>query len=692
MALGSELTVTTQWPLHESIVLLHADKSALSSSMLEIVASEAPSTTVCVIVSRSFNAWRLLLPFGCCRRSRKVSLKTSTMLTVSCCWAPDANMVRHDLCRRPESESCGSPNIVSYLPLPLWPYARMTPFCPADAPFTTNSPQVLYISVTSDPGGKTRSKLKAKVWSGRLVNVVSTPRPSAVKLARKLSLPATDPRTSALLLNKAKTLKDIPAILELTEWEVVQSSTKPSVRHRSAADRAIFSLALLVKNFELSDGPAPSSSIVPQVLEVRTEMGAGGEASSQRRKDFVYRDQAEPHATRKTEILKKYPEIKQLMGHEPLTKYIVAATVALQVGMAVMTLSWSWPAYLAAVYVVGATANHSLFLAIHELSHNLGFKSPEHNKICGIFANLPIAIPYSITFKPYHMEHHRYQGDEGVDTDIPTEWEANLITTSSKSKVEHTIKKLVFMFCQIFAYAFRPMLVKPSLVPKDGWIVLNWIAVVRFARFCCFVPAVYFAPHGNFCSEYTWTIHVCPSHTRCVRACVYKFSFDSLNANMQILHLIRNVARWLAAHLRPRHDLHVRYQGYLVLPSLVLHGRQHSPHGWSFHRRALRGRWQGRDILVLRPSEHAGVQCWLSQRAPRLSQHRLEQLAQGKWIFFCALETTCRRGGWLTTNQRNASHDGTARFLETGALTLQANNLSWMPLCTCGVFCLRLWT
>jgi hypothetical protein len=121
------------------------------------------------------------------------------------------------------------------------------------------------------------------------------------------------------------------------------------------------------------------------------------------------------------EILKKHPEIKELMGPEPLTKYCVAATVLLQVGMAWLTLEWSWPAYLAAVYVVGATANHSLFLAIHELSHNLGFKKVEHNKYLSMLANFPIFIPYCITFKPYHMEHHRYQGDQGVDTDIPTE-------------------------------------------------------------------------------------------------------------------------------------------------------------------------------------------------------------------------------------------------------------------------------
>ena len=203
-------------------------------------------------------------------------------------------------------------------------------------------------------------------------------------------------------------------------------------------------------------------------------MGGGG----QRRGDFFRSEQSEPHATRKEKILKAHPEVKQLMRHEPLTKYLVVLSVGAQVALSVVTLEWSWVAYLAVVYVVGATINHSLFLAIHELSHNLGFKKSEHNKLCGIIANLPIGIPYSITFKPYHMEHHRYQGEDGVDTDIPTALEAWLITKTSHSYLEHTVKKAVFMFFQIFAYAFRPMCVKPSLVPKDSWIALNWAVQV----------------------------------------------------------------------------------------------------------------------------------------------------------------------------------------------------------------------
>ena len=79
----------------------------------------------------------------------------------------------------------------------------------------------------------------------------------------------------------------------------------------------------------------------------------------------------------------------------------------------------SWPFFLTA-YVVGATANQNLFLAIHEISHNLAFRSPLANRIIAVFANLPIGIPYSASFRPYHLTHHKSLGVNGLDTDLRT--------------------------------------------------------------------------------------------------------------------------------------------------------------------------------------------------------------------------------------------------------------------------------
>jgi sphingolipid delta-4 desaturase len=89
------------------------------------------------------------------------------------------------------------------------------------------------------------------------------------------------------------------------------------------------------------------------------------------------------------------------MGYEPLTKYIVITVVALQLTIAFLLrhthpLSWK---FIVAAYVIGGTANHNLFLAIHEVTHNLAFKDLKANKMLSILANLPIGVPYSISFK-----------------------------------------------------------------------------------------------------------------------------------------------------------------------------------------------------------------------------------------------------------------------------------------------------
>ena len=131
----------------------------------------------------------------------------------------------------------------------------------------------------------------------------------------------------------------------------------------------------------------------------------------------------EPHRTRRMAIMKSHPEVSvcrvsdeffffvyihyiyikvtKLMGHEPLTKYVVSLVVLLQISLAILLrhrspLSFT---FIFCAYAIGGTANHNLFLAIHEITHNLAFKGITPNKLIAIFANLPIGIPYSAAFK-----------------------------------------------------------------------------------------------------------------------------------------------------------------------------------------------------------------------------------------------------------------------------------------------------
>lgn len=65
--------------------------------------------------------------------------------------------------------------------------------------------------------------------------------------------------------------------------------------------------------------------------------------------------QEEPHASRKTAILAKYPKIKELMRPEPLTKWVVFGTVALQVGRP-LTVSHVAVVAVRHFYIGGAVA------------------------------------------------------------------------------------------------------------------------------------------------------------------------------------------------------------------------------------------------------------------------------------------------------------------------------------------------
>lgn len=94
-------------------------------------------------------------------------------------------------------------------------------------------------------------------------------------------------------------------------------------------------------------------------------------------------------------------QVLKLCGPEPLTKYVVLGVVLLQILCAYLlrnTSMLSWR-FLVTAYVIGATANQNLFLAIHEISHNLAFRSALANRLFAIFANLPIGLPYSAAFR-----------------------------------------------------------------------------------------------------------------------------------------------------------------------------------------------------------------------------------------------------------------------------------------------------
>ncbi|EDX15251.1 GD17692 [Drosophila simulans] len=189
------------------------------------------------------------------------------------------------------------------------------------------------------------------------------------------------------------------------------------------------------------------------------------------RTDFEWVYTEEPHASRRKIILEKYPQIKKLFGHDPNLKW---------------DLSWSW--LIVAAYCFGGIIYHSLMLDVHEISHNLAFghSRPLHNRNLDFICNLPFGLPMSISFKKYHLEHHRYQGDETIDTDIPTLMEARLFDT--------TFGKFLWVCLQPFFYIFRPLVINPK--PPTRLEII--ITVVQLTFNALIVYFLDWKPNGFF--------------------------------------------------------------------------------------------------------------------------------------------------------------------------------------------------
>ncbi|XP_077989030.1 sphingolipid delta(4)-desaturase DES1-like isoform X2 [Glandiceps talaboti] len=160
------------------------------------------------------------------------------------------------------------------------------------------------------------------------------------------------------------------------------------------------------------------------------------------------------------------------MGCDERLKYIVTAMVVVQLIACFLVKDAPWTVVVLAAYCFGGVINHSMTLAVHEISHNLAFghSKPMHNRILGIFGNLIIGVPQSITFKKYHLEHHRYQGDTDLDMDIPSQLEGKLFT--------NTYTKCLWVVLQPLFYALRPLFLNPK--PVSTLEVVNFVVQVIF--------------------------------------------------------------------------------------------------------------------------------------------------------------------------------------------------------------------
>lgn len=180
---------------------------------------------------------------------------------------------------------------------------------------------------------------------------------------------------------------------------------------------------------------------------------------------FVESANPEPHRARTKALLREHPEIRKLIGNNPMTFVWTVAIVGLQIAVAWFVAARSWWWVFGAAYLVGAFANHALFVIIHECCHKLVFRKKLPNTLTGLLANLPLTFPSYIAFARYHIKHHAFQGVYELDADLPYEWEAKLIGHSIFGKA------LWLLFYPVFQ-ALRPLRIKEMRM-VDGWTLTN---------------------------------------------------------------------------------------------------------------------------------------------------------------------------------------------------------------------------
>ena len=183
----------------------------------------------------------------------------------------------------------------------------------------------------------------------------------------------------------------------------------------------------------------------------------------------------QPHPARTRAILRAHPEVRQLIGRNPFTGAIMLLVFSTQTSIAFVMgrFGWSyWWLSLLIAFCLGAFLNHSMYVVIHDATHNLVFKRRSWNKLVAIFADLPNLLPGAIGFGVYHLQHHAHQGDYDSDADMPNRWEARLIGNKWYPKA---LWLLLFPFFQLT----RPPRLK-AITMWSRWSFVNFLAAAAY--------------------------------------------------------------------------------------------------------------------------------------------------------------------------------------------------------------------
>lgn len=192
-------------------------------------------------------------------------------------------------------------------------------------------------------------------------------------------------------------------------------------------------------------------------------------------RDFHASSDAQPHPARTRAILAAHPQVRQLYGRNPWTALIAVAVVLLQTSLA-LGFGWAgwhvwWLALLTAA-LVGAFANHCLYVVVHEATHRLVFKGDLSNRLVALFADLPNGFPAAMAFRRFHPLHHAHQGDYAQDADLASRWEAEWVGDATARKALWLLLFPVFQVVRMRRFSRRDLF--------NRWTVLNALSCLAY--------------------------------------------------------------------------------------------------------------------------------------------------------------------------------------------------------------------
>jgi sphingolipid delta-4 desaturase len=190
---------------------------------------------------------------------------------------------------------------------------------------------------------------------------------------------------------------------------------------------------------------------------------------------YAFVDQAEPHPARAREIMTNHPEVRALIGVNRWSGVLLVTVVAIQLAIGYLQTSVAIWQRLLLAYFVGAYLNHTLWVLVHECTHNLISRKRWVNRVGALIANLPLVIPATASFASYHIKHHKYLGDTGHDGDLSARWEWKLFSLGFPGRLTW---QLIFPFVQ----TARTFLVDANNRPSSWtkWILPNLLTQIAF--------------------------------------------------------------------------------------------------------------------------------------------------------------------------------------------------------------------